>query len=201
VNSNSEEANNRNSVRITSRILFGHHKIDEQDFEQIRTDCDSGISLYNRSDLADMQIYRSAKGVLSRIKEKDKDMAIFLQHLDAKLNVLIQKMDSAPSLFDSFTLQKVNIGGNGVAFWNRESYSEGEIVELHLIIPPDDFYINCFAEVVKCVKDENSKSEETTFRVAVKFILVMESDREALVQYNFKQQSLALQRRRLSTSD
>ncbi len=201
MNFNNEKSDKRLSVRITSRILFGHQKTTTQEFEQINKDCDSGISLYNRPDLADMQIYRSARGVLSRIKEKDQDMAVFLQHLDAKLNVLIRNMDSAPSLFDSLTLQKVNIGGNGVAFWNDEPYSEGEIVELHLVVPPDDYYINCFAKVVDCEKDEASGTKDTMFRVATKFTLVMESDREALVQYNFKQQSLALQRRRLSSSD
>jgi len=191
-------SDNRHSVRIDSRILFGATRISQEEFNKIDQDCRNGISLYNRQELAEMQVYRSAQNALARIKEKDKDLAVFLRHLDAKLDLLLKKTEATPSLFDTLVLQKVNLGGNGLGFWSFDQYTPGEIIEIHIVIPLDNYYINCFAEVVESKKvpgdDEEVSGKQ---RISVKFSLINEHDREVLVRFNFKQQSHVLQNRRL----
>ncbi len=186
----------RQSVRITSRLLLGHRKTTPEKFKAIKEDCDNGISMYNRKELADIQVYVGAQAALSRLQSKDRDLAAFLQHLDGKLNLLLKKIDSSPSLLDKLILQRINIGGHGLAYWTDENHKNGELIELHMIMPSDNSYINCFGEVVDCWKEKDESGQEV-FRVSVKYVLIMEHDREMLIQYNFKQQSLALQRRRL----
>jgi hypothetical protein len=191
-----EENEKRKSVRITARLLLGHWKITAEKFNAIKTDCDNGISMYNRKELADIQVYVGAQAALSKLQSKDKDLAAFLQHLDGKLNLLLKKIDPAPSLFDKLLLQRINIGGDGLAYWTDEIHQQGELVELHIIMPSDNSYINCFCEVVNAWKEKDEGGKEI-FRVSLKYVLIMEHDREMLIQYNFKQQSFALQRRRL----
>lgn len=195
-----EHSENRHSVRINSRILFAQKIVSREYFDKIAKDCQHGISLYNRQELAEMQVYRTAQDALERIKEKDKDLAVFLQHIDGKLDALMKKMESTPSLFDSLILQKVNLGGNGLAFWSSGQYAAGDLLEMHIVIPLDNYYINCFAEVIEWTKaaDAAAIDEPVSHRVAVKFILITEQDKEVLVRFNFKQQSQALQSRRLS---
>ena len=191
-----EENEKRRSIRVTSRLLFGHRKISPEKFQAIKEDCDNGISMYNREELADIQVYAGAQTALTRLQDRDKDLAAFLQHLDGKLNLLLKKMNSAPSLLDDLNLQRINIGGHGIAFWTDEVHLKGELLELHIIMSADNSYINCFCEVVDSW-EEKEEGDQKLFRVSLEYLLIMEHDREILIQYNFKQQSMALQRRRL----
>lgn len=182
---------------MDSRLRLGHRIVPAPEFSAIKRDCDNGISLYNRPELDDIQVHIGAQQALSRLQEKDKDLGQFLQHLDGKLNLILRNMGTGhPSLLDGLLLQRVNIGGSGIAFWSREQHRPGDIVELHLLMPGDNAYINCFGKVVKCGQ-EGAGNGQGEFRVAMEYVLIMESDRELLIQYNFKQQSLALQRRRM----
>lgn len=191
-----EENEKRRSVRITSRLLLGHRKITPEKLNVIKEDFDNGISMYNREELADIQVYIGAQKALSRLQDRDKDLAVFLKHLDGKLNLLLKKTDSAPTVFDELTLQRINIGGHGVAYWTDEVHHKGELIELHILMPVENTYINCFCVVIDSWEEKDEKGQEK-FRVSLEYVLIMEHDREMLVQYNFQQQSMALQRRRL----
>ena len=185
---------NRQSVRVTSRMLFGCRKRTAAEYEDVLKDYNSGISLYNREELADIQMYIGAQAALFRLKEKNEELGVFLEHMDAKLNMLLKRVDSSPTLLDTLTLQKVNIGGNGLAFWSDESYAPNDMLEIYLVLSPGHIFIDCFGQVIQC---EPSSGGGGKNRVSVRFVLIMDADRETLIQYNFKQQSLALQRRRI----
>lgn len=187
---------NRKSIRVDSRVRLGHRIVSAEEFATIRQDCDNGISLYNRPGLDNIQAYLGAHGALSRLQEKNKDLALFLQHLDSKINLLLEKMDATPSVLQKLELQRVNLGGNGIAYWSTEAHKTGDIIDVQIIMPDDSTYINCFCEVVDCVPDVGTDGQ-SQFRIALKYALIMESDQEVLIQHNFKQQSLSLARRRL----
>ena len=123
-------ADNRQAVRVTSRILFVCYPVAEEKYQKILEDFNNGISLYNRAELSDIQMYIGAQSALARLKDKDEDLASFLQHLDGKINMLLDKVDDSPSLLDNLSLQTVNISGHGMAFWSKSSYSKNDILEL-----------------------------------------------------------------------
>ncbi len=194
VNSNGAK-DNRQAVRVTSRLLFSSHVVSAEKYEEIHQDINNGISLYNREELADIQVYIGAQSALSKLKEKDNDLATFLQHLDGKLNMLLSKINDGPDLMDSMSLQTVSLGGNGLAFWSDDNFAPNDILELRIVLQPEHVFVNCFGQVVDSKKE--SKLPEAKKRISVRFKLIMDSDREILIQHNFKQQSLALKRRRL----
>ncbi len=185
----------RQSVRVDSRIMFAVHHVSKDDFVRIKQDLDNGISLYERPELSNIRTFVGARAALERLKERDADMADFLRHMDAKLNVLLKKVDYNPSLLDKLTLQEVNIAGNGLAFWSTKKYVRGNLLEFYIVFPADNTFIACFGEVVECQPEKAGKEDRQ--RVSCHFKLIMEKDREEIIQYNFKQQGLALQRRRL----
>jgi len=189
---------NRQAVRVTNRILFACHPVPQETFLQILDDFNNGISLYNRSELADVQIYIGAQSALARLKEKDEDLGAFLQHLDGKMNLLLKKVDQSPSLLDTLVLQRISIGANGLAFWTDREYAVDEIVEMQIVLQPEHIFIDCFGSVVQSIKCETEDDDlKQQYRISVNFKLIMDEDREELIHYNFKQQSLALKRRRL----
>lgn len=193
------EKDQRKAVRINSRILFAAYPVSNEQYQQIKCDFDNGITLYNREELADARLFIGAQSALARLKERDEDMAIFLQHIDAKINMLLKKIAKQPSIMDNLRLQSVNIAGNGLAFWGEEVYAKGDYVECHIVLPSINMFIDCFGKVVECKPEKIC--DQTKQRVSVHFCMIMEEDREELVHYNFKQQSLVLQRRRMEQED
>lgn len=192
---------NRQAVRVTSKIPFACNRVSIEKFEKILSDFNEGISLYNREELADIQFYKGAQSSLARLKDRDEDLAAFLQHIDGKINLLLNKVNNSPSLLDKLILQRVNIGANGLAFWNDKEFTKNDIVEIHFLLQPEQVFISCFGAVVECVDCLESQREPVDpaerYRVSVNLKLIMDGDREELVHYNFRQQSLALKQRRI----
>ncbi len=184
----------RQAIRVDSRILFAANLISGNAYEGIKQDYNEGISLYNRPELADIRLVAGARAALSRLRDRDEDMALFLQHIDAKLNTLLKKVDNTPSLMDKLILQSVNLAGNGLAFWSNKSYAKGDLLEIYIVLPLTDTFIDCFGEVVDCPKEK--VNGQISHRVSCRFKIIMDNDRQELIQYNFKQQSLALKRRK-----
>ena len=143
----------RQAVRVTNIILFACNPVPKETFQQILDDFDNGISLYNRAELADVQVYIGAQSALARLKDKDEDLGAFLQHLDGKINLLLKKVDNSPSLLDTLVLQRVNIGANGLAFWTDSEFKEGDVVEMHIVLQPEHVFIDCFASPSKLVRE------------------------------------------------
>lgn len=193
-----ESLNRRQSVRITDRVLLAINPVSHGRYEAIFEDFHHGIPLYNQEGLADIQMFIGAQGALTRLQEKDADLAEFLRHLDNKLNMVLNKIKGEKTPFDDLKVQKANLSGNGIAFQSDKPAALDDLLEFHIVLLPNYIYVYCFGKVVnveEVVEDDGTK----VFRIAAEFTLLMEEDREKLIQHNFKQQSLALRNRRLNT--
>ncbi len=189
----------RRAVRIDSRVLLAVRQIGDDMFQKIKQDYNDGISLYNRSEMAEARLFVGAGAALSRLKERDEDMALVLQHIDAKINKLLRAADEQHPLMDRLVLQRINLAGNGLAFWGDKVYKRGEMLEFHIVLPTDSTFIDCFGEVVHCAAEKVNGNLRQ--RVSCRLRIIMEDDREALIQFNFKQQILALQRHRMEQEE
>ncbi|MEA3548567.1 MAG: PilZ domain-containing protein [Thermodesulfobacteriota bacterium] len=186
----------RKAVRVTGRNLFCFQPVSGKKYQAVAEDFSHGIPPYNQEGLVDLQMFISAQSALSRLRERDKDLAEFLQHLDAKVNQILRKMNENKTPFDDLSYHDLNLGGNGIGFVTDERIESGTILELHIVLLPDYSYVYCFSKVIEC-KELSDSDGGGGFRVASEFVLIMEEDQEKLIQHNFKQQSLALRNRRL----
>lgn len=191
-----ENKGQRKAVRASDRILFSYKKIAPADYEAIFEDYRRGIPFYNQPGLAEAQMYVGAQNALVKLRERDADLGIFLQHLDTKMNVLLQKVMQDSSPFEGLTLNKVNISATGMAFAADEKLAKEQILALHIALLPEYSYIFCYARVVNC-EAAGDPADGKTHRVSAEFILITEADKERIIQHNFRQQSLALRNRRL----
>lgn len=191
----SRHSDRRRSVRIMGRVLFGWGRISAGHHERISADYENGISLYSQESLAEIQSFIGAQNALSRIGEKDNDLADFLGHIDTKINLLLKKVSGERTILDSLTMQNVSLSGGGLAFLAEEKVEKGLFVECHVVLLPEYSYVYSLGKVVNClpVTGENNKS---CFRVSMEYSLIMEEDREKVIQHNFRQQSLSLRNKR-----
>ena len=184
----------RRSVRITGRSLFAYKVISPETFAEIKADYDNGISLYTQEHLLDLQVFIGAQKALSNIRERDVDLADFLQHLDTKINILLKKANGDKTPMDHLKLRDINISGQGIAFISKDPLDIGTIIEIQLAFLPSYTFVYGLATINSCEKLE--KKEKTFYRIGAEFTLIMDDDKEALIQQNFKQQSLALRNRK-----
>jgi len=194
------DSNRRGSVRITDRVLLAVHKVDPARYQAIAEEFANGISIYNQEGLGEIQMFIGAQTALNRLQDRDLDLAEFLKHMDNKVNLLLQRVQGERSLFDDLAPHKVSLSSSGLAFTSQEKYSQGDILEIHLVLLPDYTYIYAFARVVSC-EPKGTVEGKPIYRVGVEYTLIMEEDQEKLVQHNFRQQTLALRARRLSREE
>ncbi len=194
----SDLLNRRQAVRITDRVLLSVNEVLQDKYDAIVEDFNHGIPLYNQEGLADIQMFIGAQSALNRLQERDEDLADFLRHLDTKVNMVLKRVKGEKSPFEDLKMQKANLSGNGIAFLCDQDATMDSILEMHIVLLPAYIYVYCFGKVVS---NESFKDEDGTekYRLGVEFTLLMEEDREKLIQHNFKQQSLALRNRRLGT--
>ena len=193
---NFEDHDRRQAVRVTGRNLFYFQPVSRDRFATILKDFEAGIPPYNQQGLADIQMFIGAQSALARIKERDADLGDFLAHLDAKVNVILKKTTASKTIFDELSLHDLNLSGRGLSFNTERRVAVDDILEFHIGLLPSYTYVYCFGKVISC-SPLPPKEGEIFYKVGAEFILIMEDDQEKLIQYNFKQQSLALRNRRL----
>jgi hypothetical protein len=178
--------------------MLAVHPISAEKMAAVARDFQQGISPYNQEGLTNIQMFIGAQSALANLRERDADLADFLQHLDNKMNMMLKQVTGGESPLDALIMRKANISANGIAFCRDAPATLDEMVELHLVLLPAYVYIYSFAKVIAC--DPASEEEESgcKFRVALEFVFLLDEDREKIIQHTFKQQSLALRNRRLN---
>lgn len=187
--------NRRKSVRITDRILLSYSVVSEEKYNGIAEDFNNGIPFYNQEGLVDIQMYIGAQGALSRLRERDEDLADFLMYMDTKVNMMLKRATGERTPFEDLVQQKTNLSATGISFTADNRLAPETIIEFNIVLLPTYTYVYCFGKVVSC-EPVQEQSDVELYRVAAEFILLMDGDREKLIQHNFKQQCLALRNRR-----
>ncbi len=190
------DQNRRQAVRVYDRILLDSRKLAQDRYEAIAQNYHNGISLYNQKEVGEISIYLGSQASLARIREKDEDFANYLQHLDAKMSRVLAAVSKEPSPIDTLLAQDVTLSGSGLAFFSKNQFSAGDLIELHLVLLPEFLHIYAIAKTVSAERISAAESE-FNYRVACEFLLIMDADRETLIQHLFKRQQLALRNKRM----
>lgn len=190
--------NRRQSVRVTDRVMLAINPVSAEKMQAVVNDFQQGISPYNQEGLTDIQMFIGAQGALANLRERDADLADFLQHLDNKMNMLLKQVREGGSPLDALIMRKANLSANGMAFWTDAPAKLDEIMEIHVVLLPAYTYVYSFGKVLACDPSLEEDESGGGFRVALKFVFILDEDREKIIQHTFKQQSLVLRNRRLN---
>lgn len=179
------------------RILFSYTTVSPDRYKIVFDDFRNGVPPYKQKEYADFQMYIGAQSALSKLRERDKILADLLQHMDNKINQVLDKLRDGDSPFDRLNFQEVDLSGNGLAFFSDKEVKPGAFMEYNIVLLPDYIYIYGFGEIVS-LERKRTEAGGTIFRISLKFTVLMDEDREKLIQHIFRQQSLALRQRRRS---
>jgi len=178
--------------------MLAINPVSAEKMQAVANDFQQGISPYNQEGLTDIQVFIGAQGALANLRERDADLADFLQHLDNKMNMLLKQGKGGESPLDALIMRKANLSANGIAFWTDEPAKLDDIVEIHVVLLPAYTYVYSFGKVIAFDPALEEEDSGCGFRVALEFVFILDEDREKIIQHTFKQQSLVLRNRRLN---
>lgn len=193
-----ESLNRRQSVRVTDRVLLAVKPVSEEKVESLARDFAQGISPYSQEDFSDIQIFIGAQSALQKLREKDADLADFLQYMDKKVNLLLKQAKGCASQLDDLAMRKVNLSAHGISFTQSEELPLGDTLEIHLVLLPEYVYVYTFGRVIACDREQASEDNPRAggFRISLEFTFILDEDRGKIIQHTFKQQSQMLRNRR-----
>ncbi|WP_022949602.1 PilZ domain-containing protein [Methylohalobius crimeensis] len=134
-----------------------------------------------------------SRSQLRRIQRDSPQVAEYLEVLERKIDVLAQAVMMAENPLVEQPTRQVNLSASGIAFDIERGLSEGEVLELKMVVPPALVGILTFGKVVYCRQRKNGD-----YRVGVDFLSIRDQDREFLVRHVVKRQLVRLREKQPS---
>lgn len=192
----------RRYFRIEDEIILTWHILTAQEKErglerfkrgEIHYPDSAGLFLSMEADLLD---------AFQLIRARQPELAEALELLNRKINLVARTVtidDSKHTLLDERT-QPVSISASGLSFESPIPASQGDAIQLEMVLLPEKIYVLCFGIIVDCVPLQESESKDpmNLFRLNVDFVTIRDDDTERLVQHIMRKEVEFLRARRKS---
>lgn len=180
------DADRRQFFRINDRVGVAYRVLsDEESLSEIEH---SRRLVAPERQLADYN--KTIHQLLGQLKIKQPVMAELLTAMDNKINFVIDQLALESQLLEKMAheMKSVNISASGLAFNVDEPVDTGKLVELELLLQPENLHLNLHGEVV----DSLPREDEPGFYMRIKFTHVTPSDQELLIQHIVRRQGTQL---------
>lgn len=138
---------------------------------------------------------RQMKHLLQNLSSQSPDLALCLQALDKKMNLLAQLLVAETMNQEGTCLREVSLSAGGLAFNAERELRSGELLETRMVLFPSVTGILAVAQVVSCER-RGDVNGGMPWRVAVEYQSIRESDRDLLVKHLLGRQTELLRARR-----
>lgn len=163
---NMTDTDRRGYFRIDDVTLL-HHKVIEGEDSEDNGQSDSllleKLTLKARFDT----ISRELQPLQRIISADSPNTAQYLSALEKKLDILAEYLIDTEMSDIGVRPQEVNIGAGGVAFISSSPLMSGALIELRIVLLPENIGIFTHARVVSCLPV--SENDTNAYKVAVKF--------------------------------
>jgi hypothetical protein len=133
--------------------------------------------------------------VLHRIKERDADVAGYLQTLNHKLDQLARAVVLEREDGRSLETVPAEISASGISFNSDGAFREGELVRVALLTQPGMALVVALGRVIR------SRPGQDHFDTAIDFEQMRDGDRDLIVQHVMHRQAALLRGRRGGEGD
>lgn len=184
----------REYFRIKNWIMLNHQKIDDLGDDDGLEALESGSPRINLLQ-AMSQIEADNQNYLASLSGKQSQLGGYILNMNKKIELLtqfvVQSLDS-----DSSTLTEVDISGGGIRYTCDEKLEIDQLLKLELVLVPECYGILAYGRVVDCKPATNGKG----FDLAIIFVQLKETHRDAIIKHVFQVQSKQLRDVKKDTS-
>jgi hypothetical protein len=138
---------------------------------------------------------RQMKHLLQNLSGQSPDLALCLQTLDKKINLLAQLLVAETMRVEGACLREVSLSAGGMAFNAERELTPGELLETRLVLFPSMTGILAVARVVSC-EWRGEVNGGMPWRLAVEYEYIREPDRDLLIKHLLTLQAEMLRARR-----
>ena len=135
--------------------------------------------------------------VLHKVQEREPEIALYLQTLNEKLDLLARQLAMETTEFKDRTPRRVDISAAGLGFDAPEPMAADQLLDIRMLLFPSLDYIRALGRVVRCGEAFEALGKPA-FPVAVDFDFIRDDDRELLVQHVIRKESSQLREERNS---
>jgi len=136
---------------------------------------------------------REMQPVHKMIAASNSKVAQYLSMIDEKLDMLSDCLvRSEIECMAEDRPQEVNIGAGGVSFSSNSPVMVGCVLEMELVLLPENNVVFSLAKVVSCVKNETEKSGQNAYKIAVAFQDMNEEVRDLISRHVIKKEIAAM---------
>jgi hypothetical protein len=174
----------REYFRIDDLLAIDFKHVDDEEFERLRN-----IIRYNPAYTTDKACEMHFLGeVMSQRKSEETELYTYLRVLEKKLDMILLLLGQQDkSLAYKSLTTRVNISGAGMKFVSDEPLGKGERLELRLGLPIAPFpKISTLCQVVRVEEPSDAAARE--WRIALKFLVMNDYDRDVMINYIFSKE-------------
>jgi hypothetical protein len=177
---NMNDTERREYFRIDDVTLL-HHKVIEGEENEDSGESDSllleKLTLKARFDT----ISRELQPLLHIISADSPNIAQYLSALEKKLDILAEYLIDSEMSNIGVSPREVNIGAGGVAFFSSSPVMTGALIELRIVLLPENIGIFTLARVVSCLPV--SENDTNYYKIAVKFEYMNDEVRDLICRH------------------
>ncbi len=186
----------RSFFRIDDVAIIKHRQVTEEQVsseeyrhEQARV---NKLTLKARFD----SMTREMQPLLKIIDKSHSKIAQYLDALDRKLNLLSEYVIECAMEDMNIKPQHINLGAGGISFTSSCPVMIGAMMELRMIMLPENTGIFTYARVVTCSKLDEPNEDNHQYRIALEFINMEDDVRDLITRHVlFKEQSMLQQKK------
>lgn len=185
----------REFFRITDRLPVEFRIISREEFVELQD-----AIRYNSTQVMDRTHELYFLDIHHRPENENDHVYNYMQMINKKLDMIIELLGSSDSGGNYKKVHTdVSISGAGIKFICDTPVNEGDFVELKIIVPVSPYpKITTLCQVVRSEGDREAKEGDK--RVAMKFLVINETDRDVLINYIFLKEREYLRQKKESTS-
>ena len=185
----------REYFRIDDEVTLEMRVISEVEMEEVLSRISDEVPDRFTTAASFASTSRQMRGLLHNLSQSSPDLSLCLQTLDKKLNLLAQLL-VAESIDDSGKgMRQVSLSAGGLAFNHDQELRVGDLLETRLVLFPSLTGVLTVSRVVQCERSKEPLGG-MTWRVAVEYQFIRESDRDLLVKHILDRQTEQLRARR-----
>ena len=190
------ESEKRNYFRIDDMAIIKHRQVTDEHVcsQQYRQEQARVNKLTLKARFESMS--REMQPLLRMIDKSNSKIASYLQALDNKLNLLSEYMIECEMEDMNIEPQHINLGAGGISFTSACPVMTGAMLELRMVMLPENTGIFTYARVVSCSKLDAPNEAQHQYRIGLEFINMEDDVRDLITRHVLHKEQCRLQQHR-----
>lgn len=185
-----QAADRREYFRVNDSIRVGMRVVPDDRVDRVE-------ELLQEANASGFTVMASMAGInaelaisMRRIEQSDPDVATYLKALDNKIDILGRALTAQVSRLTGEEATPVNLSAGGLGMRSEECYTQGQTLEVRMLLFPSLTGVVAFAKVVEC--EPAPADAGGGFKLRLAFTHLREQDRDILIRHALRCQSNAL---------